>query len=643
MVRWRPRHILASLVAATSVFVGVLGWLGLRLLEQDTQIGRQRRVEAHASEARRLAQDVVNWLATLRTQTDPESALRLTLRGIETSAAQPVLYQPAAPLPVSQADDAFAHADTELHQRRNLAGALSILRRLSASPDRSIRGAALLRLGVVHRQLGEPAAALSAYDRLAALDGSTIGTQPAALLAGYAKGRTLETLGPSSALAAETKAFANLLLSRSWPIDRAASEEYWAAAIRWGADPPPAMAAARTETAVILWNQWRSGTMPSTGEDLLRGLAEPTLALWHVQDESVAVRIVTRLELQTALNRLASSRGLEAAVFFSNGAAAFGPPRADGFSLAPADTQLPFTFRTWPIDDVADGLIEARRRLLLISALLGLFTVMLAAAYGLFRAMSRELRVARLQTEFVAAVSHEFRTPLTSMRHLLDLLATRGIAPDRRPHYYELLATETERLLRLVESLLTFGRIEMGKPRWKAERFDLTALVCDLTVAFRRDPLAVDREVSLELPGTPTLVIGDQEAIGRALWNLLDNAAKYSPAGSPIAISLRRSSTRTKLSVRDHGMGIEGRDVRRVFQKFVRTENAQRAGIRGVGVGLALVKMIATGHGGSVDVESVPGTGSTFTISLPTGIPDDDPGSVPRRESARESRDTGAT
>ena len=119
--------------------------------------------------------------------------------------------------------------------------------------------------------------------------------------------------------------------------------------------------------------------------------------------------------------------------------------------------------------------------------------------------------------------------------------------------------------------------------------------------------------IDAELPA----IRGDREALSRALWNLLENAAKYSPCESPIRLFAQRTGSTVVLGVQDHGIGIPVAEQQRVFQKFVRGDEAKRAGIRGVGVGLALVKRVAEAHGGTVGLTSAVGAGSTFTLVLP--------------------------
>ena len=243
---------------------------------------------------------------------------------------------------------------------------------------------------------------------------------------------------------------------------------------------------------------------------------------------------------------------------------------------------------------------------------------MIASAYGLYRATAREMALARQQSEFISTVSHEFRTPLTSMRHLTELLATNKVpSEERKATYYQLLARETERLHRMVESLLSFGRIQAGAYAWRLEPADASQLVQAVVEEFRSEQHSAGREVVCDADDDLPPIQADREALSRAVSNLLENAEKYSEPGTPIHVRTRRAGPALHISVEDRGNGIPLEEQKQLFRKFIRGSEARRAGIRGIGVGLALVKSVAEAHGGSVELASEPGQGSTFTLVIP--------------------------
>jgi signal transduction histidine kinase len=179
------------------------------------------------------------------------------------------------------------------------------------------------------------------------------------------------------------------------------------------------------------------------------------------------------------------------------------------------------------------------------------------------------------------------------------------------------LAHETTRLHRLVESLLNFGRMEAGAFEYRFEPVDLAALVGDVVAEFRKEFASSGHRFELRMDHNLPPLRVDREALSRALWNLLDNAVKYSPGRPAIWVDLTREGKRIALRVRDQGPGIPVEEQKEIFNKFVRGAAARASSVKGTGVGLAMVRHTVRAHGGEVRVESRPGEGSTFTILLP--------------------------
>jgi signal transduction histidine kinase len=254
-----------------------------------------------------------------------------------------------------------------------------------------------------------------------------------------------------------------------------------------------------------------------------------------------------------------------------------------------------------------------------LAALALLSVLVLAGGYLVERAVARELAAARLQADFVATVSHEFRSPLTSMKHLLEMLED-GAVPgeERRLRYYRVLSGETERLRQLVENLLDFRRMEEGKVEYRFEALDASAVVGQVAEDFGAQLASRDRLV-VSLDGRETRVKGDREALGRAILNLLDNAAKYSPDTAPIHLGLAVDGTQVLISVRDQGPGIPPDERKAIFRKFYRGAGAAKSGVKGTGIGLATVSHIVRAHHGEIRLDTTPGDGSTFTMVLPEG------------------------
>ena len=207
------------------------------------------------------------------------------------------------------------------------------------------------------------------------------------------------------------------------------------------------------------------------------------------------------------------------------------------------ETGLPWTMRVVSADPAALDDVAAGRRNLLLAGFAFMVLVVTAASTFVYRALSRELVVARLQSDFVAAVSHEFRTPLTAMRHLTAMLEDGGAPPDRLPRYYRALAKETRRLHGMVESLLDFGRMEAGQRTYQMEDISAADLARQVVDEFCEQVSGAAHRVALDAPldeqgdqgrADGPRIWADREALALALRNLLDNAVKYSPQSSTV-------------------------------------------------------------------------------------------------------------
>ena len=242
-----------------------------------------------------------------------------------------------------------------------------------------------------------------------------------------------------------------------------------------------------------------------------------------------------------------------------------------------------------------------------------------ARAYEMERARAEALaELDRAKTAFFSNVSHEFRTPLTLMLGPIeDLLAHGAIDGDTREHL-EVAQRNALRLLKLVNALLDFSRLEAGRIEAAYEPVDLAALTADLAAVFRS---AVERAglrliVNCETLAEPVYV--DREMWEKLVFNLLSNAFKFTMEGE-IEVALRRAGDRVELSVRDTGTGIPAGELPRVFDRFHRVKGARGRTYEGSGIGLALVQELAKLHGGSVSATSQVDRGSTFTVSIPLG------------------------
>ena len=258
----------------------------------------------------------------------------------------------------------------------------------------------------------------------------------------------------------------------------------------------------------------------------------------------------------------------------------------------------------------------ALRRVGIVPVLILTIGVVTAGCYALARGTLREAAAARLQSDFVAAVSHEFRSPLTTMAQLTEVLADGRVSEEpRRRVYFDVLHQQTSRLHRLVEDLLAFGLVNAGRWQCQLEPLELCQFLRDCVGAFQRSSPNAPITVNCSQPSI--WIDGDQDGLTRVVRNLLENAVKYSPAHTPVVVDLARSTVSVTISVRDQGMGIPAHEQKRIFEKFTRGDAAKKACIAGTGIGLAMVKELVLAHRGDVRVESAVGAGSTLVVTLP--------------------------
>lgn len=570
-----PKKLLAVLLAITLGPATVLGWVGWRMLSQERSLQRQRLEERLREAAARIA------------AAEPRGSVSLRL----TEA------------PVSRAD--FHIAEHLEYQAGQLQAAAALYRAAGDNPE------ALVRLARVSRRLGRTAEAMDAYARLESLGEAPVDGRPAGYVGIEGRCTLLAGLHRQDQLRQCGSSLRSALSSGRWPIAQPGWEFLWRQAQDW--DPAdPRQFESVLKASAWLWEQ--RATSPR-GRRFLLVDSTPVWIEWQTRGTIIEAEVACPSDIETALSAVAGE--LRWSLVGDDGRLVLGRPitaEAPHAARFPAITHLPWTVYASTGAAETEPVVAFR----VFGALFGLtLVVIVTGVFFIIRAAARELAVSRLQSDFVAAVSHEFRTPLSSLRQIAEMLAA-GRVPDgeARERSYGILVRQTQHLHRLVESLLDFGRLEAGVTRYSFEVLDVTQLVRGCVAVFTEQH-GPEWQIELDISETVESVRADREAIQRSISNLLDNAVKYSGGSRRIGVSVSQTGAMVAIRVRDEGIGIPLEEQGRIFQKFVRGRESKERGIRGTGLGLAMVRHIIEAHGGFVNVESAPGAGSTFSLMIP--------------------------
>ena len=258
---------------------------------------------------------------------------------------------------------------------------------------------------------------------------------------------------------------------------------------------------------------------------------------------------------------------------------------------------------------------------------LGVLAMIVAIALGsllIVTDLKQQLALARQKTDFVSNVSHELKTPLTSIRMFSELLSEGKVADDgQRRHFLQIISSETARLTRLINNVLDFAQMERGEKKYHFEPCDLKQVVRETLESYQTQLEAKGFAVRLSLPAEEVKVRGDCDALAQVLVNLLSNAEKYSGRGKEIVVELSRSefppaaSACAEIRVLDRGPGVPRGMEEKIFEQFYRANDSLSSGIQGSGLGLTLAQQIARAHGGRVRYEPRDGGGSCFVVTVP--------------------------
>ena len=520
-------------------------------------------------------------------------------------------------------------------EQRDLLRAAAAYRALRAAVDPAVRAEVLVRLARTYRNAGREELAASVYRQLERLGGTTSQGVPAELVASCA----LCVTAPATERSPCALAIYRDLVDGRWRLDRT---WYWAYSGQLrGLLDDGAAHGADLDTL----------TVREAAKRTLTRAVETIVAEGGAGDPAASTRTVTIDEQTFLVLTERPARGLRALVLSSSALAQHVWPAVFGSLLTEVavtlsdsngthlfassdDEAVPVSDprrattrfiqeggRAWKMDvrlHRPDILYSGfRRRQWLYIAMLAVMMASLVVGTALtLRTVSRELAVARLKSQFVSAVSHEFRTPLTGIRHYGEmLLHDRVPTEDRKRHYYAQVLAAADRLSRLVEDVLDFARLEEGRQEYHFDSIDASAWLREAVAEFQA-ALGQDRRVESTVPDALGCIRGDGPALARAIHNLLDNAVKYSPGCDTVWLNARGDESAVSISVRDRGIGISAADRPHIFERFYRGR-ALEASARGTGLGLSLVQHVVAAHGATIDIASEPGHGTTVTVRLP--------------------------
>jgi signal transduction histidine kinase len=638
--------IVAASAGLVLLVAGTLGWLGWRLLSQDETLLRQRsqdRLEQAADALLagflRTVADTESWLGQISSAfpADADEPARrggtlvmFSARGVHTQPSGVLPYLPMSP-PAAAVDSAVFHPSELLEfQTRDLKGAATLLTQLANQGNTPVRAEALLRLARVQAKAGHLEQALDTYRRLR--DESLIGPAeaPYSLLSRFARVQLLADSNRKAETRTEARELLEDLHSGRFPVGKETFAWYESGARNVSGEPASAAPTPGLALAAVvetLWSEWqifqRSGSRtmskrlhvstPVAVVAVLNANPDRLVALIHAGES------IRNVGLNPAAN--GGEQSFRVTLLDERGTPIIGAEHRSSSQRATrilSAAGLPWRLSLESSNEGADEGLLASRRVYFAAALGGVVLLVCAACYAIGRGVVREAAAGRLQSDFVSAVSHEFRTPLTTLRQLTELLAHGRVQDEgRRRQYFDVLQKETSRLHQLVEDLLDFGRMDAGRRQYRLEPVDLSALVREGIEEYRRDPGSNGHRIELTSNPAPLVVDADREALRRVIRNLLENAVKYSPDSPTVWVETEHEPRAAVLRVRDQGIGIPPEEQARIFDKFVRGEGAKRACIQGTGIGLAMVKEIVEVHRGDVRLSSEVGRGSTFQVRLP--------------------------
>ena len=601
----RPPHRLLLIFAFTILVPGILlAFFGLRALLQESRLVdqqiRERLQGAGQTAARRLerelsewqqaidqlgqsgATDPALWPARVRLATQEPGSAVVLLGEKDRVQAFPVGQLPyilspaaAASSPVGPRPAFWAQAELAELREKNYEKAIRLYRGFLGSAGRSERVILLHRIARSFRKAGRHQEALGAFQTLKKEPSTLVGLLPSDLLALYEISVLEQELGDSAKLSEAPLQLYRGLVGGRWALEKSSYLFY--------SESTLAILGPSEELARLKQTEKRKLALGRAAE---RFLLEPRaflaeqeytcLALWRSEPFAAILLAESFLRSHVWLAAFNGSmdQDLQFSLFAPGGQLLFGIPAPSQELLVTQtiqSTDLLLRLQIWPRDTAALYAGGSRRRNFYFGMLGVVVALLVFGGYLTVRTVKTELAMAQSKSEFVSTVSHEFRSPLTGIHQLGEMLKDGRVTDERRrQRYYEMIVSESRRLRRLVENVLDFSRIEEGRKKYDLEPFEPAPWLRERVAEFQAEVAGAGYTITATIPDGLPLLRGDREALSTALHNLLDNAVKYSPDSKTVWLETAANGDRLSISVRDQGVGIRDEDKEHIFEKFYR-------------------------------------------------------------------------
>ncbi len=637
----------------------ILGFLAYRGIRNDQAL-REKQVR---NEIQILAQDFFGKLDTEITNV-PDSFAYLIFKKEAGQSPEIIhhhlIFLPDGylkTLPVESESDLFRQASIREFQEKDLAGAQSLYRKCLAEQSDSVFAVqALNGLGRIYIKRNQKDSATAVYRRIAEnYQGTVLGDHlPAATMAMSELIRLSNEKGNSASAAEWAGNLVRFLIHP--PVEFERSYFNYLSQILAKLNPPPdrklldSLALEKEKTDFLIGLLDNPGNL-FNGESGKRKYLESEKfpALFNQVNLPSGIQIGKVIDLNgffefrvpQLFKDLDSKGAYNWTILTEFGTHLFSP--AVDSSEASVQISFPVNYPPWKL--VISPKPQSRLAILFGTSQ-GLFVfvfafitlLMIAGLVFMMYTLNQEMKLSKMKSDFISNVSHEFKTPLTSIRHMTEIMYLKRINSDaRKEEYLQSMLEQCDHLGHLIENILDFSKMEEDIKNYRFEWHNPDTLLVDLIRLYRSRITEPDFELAYEAKAKPPMLYIDKDAMLQVFYNLIDNAYKYSGGSRRIEISLFIEGKRQRaegrnweqearnkeevgfvvVSVRDFGLGIPEKDLPRIFERFYRGDRLRTEGIKGSGIGLTIVKRIVEAHHGRIQVESEVGKGSVFTVYLP--------------------------